>query len=197
MAVKIHIDKVDDTPRPVVAIGNDYPDGHSIGITVTPAYLPNTKGGLGSVKMHVLQIPTFAILFSEPLFLRPRLPGRGSRPVRAASRSRKAGEPSGRPSVSAARSAVSVAGFGSSSRRSAKRSGASVEQRRHGDKPVVAARPDAPARSTSASPAPARPAAPAPGSARHSAPPPSDALRPSRPRRSAPGTDGPSPAAAR
>ena len=30
MALKIHIDDVDDTPRPVVAIGNDYPDGHLI-----------------------------------------------------------------------------------------------------------------------------------------------------------------------
>jgi AraC-like DNA-binding protein len=30
MALKIHIDHVDDTPRPIVAIGNDYPDGHRI-----------------------------------------------------------------------------------------------------------------------------------------------------------------------
>ena len=30
MALKIHIDKVDDTPRPVIAIGNDYPNGHLI-----------------------------------------------------------------------------------------------------------------------------------------------------------------------
>jgi AraC-like DNA-binding protein len=30
MALAIHIDSVDDTPRPVIAIGNDYPDGHRI-----------------------------------------------------------------------------------------------------------------------------------------------------------------------
>lgn len=30
MARKIHIDAVDRTPRPIVAIGNDYPDGHLI-----------------------------------------------------------------------------------------------------------------------------------------------------------------------
>ena len=30
MARKIRIDSVDDTPRPIVAIGNDYPDGHTI-----------------------------------------------------------------------------------------------------------------------------------------------------------------------
>ncbi|HTU45052.1 MAG TPA: helix-turn-helix transcriptional regulator [Bryobacteraceae bacterium] len=30
MARKIHIDSVDHVPRPVVAIGNDYPDGHLI-----------------------------------------------------------------------------------------------------------------------------------------------------------------------
>ena len=30
MALHIHIDTVDNTPRPVVAIGNDYPDGHLI-----------------------------------------------------------------------------------------------------------------------------------------------------------------------
>jgi AraC-like DNA-binding protein len=30
MAFKIHIDSVDHVPRPLVAIGNDYPDGHVI-----------------------------------------------------------------------------------------------------------------------------------------------------------------------
>jgi AraC-like DNA-binding protein len=30
MALNIHIDQVDHTPRSVVAIGNEYPDGHSI-----------------------------------------------------------------------------------------------------------------------------------------------------------------------
>lgn len=44
-------------------------------------------------------------------FLRPRLPGLGSRPVGAARRSSKSGGPSGRPSVSAACNAVSGAGY--------------------------------------------------------------------------------------
>ncbi|MBV8797821.1 MAG: AraC family ligand binding domain-containing protein, partial [Hyphomicrobiales bacterium] len=30
MAREIHIDSVDAVPRPIVAIGNDYPDGHRI-----------------------------------------------------------------------------------------------------------------------------------------------------------------------
>ena len=30
MIAKIHIDEVDDTPRPIVAVSNDYPDGHVI-----------------------------------------------------------------------------------------------------------------------------------------------------------------------
>ena len=30
MALKIHIDTVDHVPRPIVALGNDYPDGHVI-----------------------------------------------------------------------------------------------------------------------------------------------------------------------
>lgn len=30
MALAIHIDSVDHVPRPIVAIGNDYPDGHGI-----------------------------------------------------------------------------------------------------------------------------------------------------------------------
>jgi hypothetical protein len=30
MAREIHIDSVDDIPRPIIAIGNDYPDGHAI-----------------------------------------------------------------------------------------------------------------------------------------------------------------------
>jgi AraC-like DNA-binding protein len=30
MALEIHIDSVDNVPRPIVAIGNDYPDGHLI-----------------------------------------------------------------------------------------------------------------------------------------------------------------------
>ena len=44
------------------------------------------------------------------LGLRPRFRGRGSRPARAASRSRNGGDPRGRPIVSAARKAATSAG---------------------------------------------------------------------------------------
>jgi hypothetical protein len=30
MAREIHIDNVDNIPRPIIAIGNDYPDSHAI-----------------------------------------------------------------------------------------------------------------------------------------------------------------------
>jgi hypothetical protein len=53
--------------------------------------------------------------------LRPRFPGRGSRPASAASRSRNANGPSGRPIVSAARNAATRAASASSAIRSATR----------------------------------------------------------------------------
>jgi Methyltransferase FkbM domain len=46
---------------------------------------------------------SFSTAFAAAPFMRPRLPGRGSRQVRTARRSRKAPAPSGRPMVSAAR----------------------------------------------------------------------------------------------
>ena len=70
----------------------------------------------------------------------PRRLGRGSRPVAAARRLRNAAEPSGRPIVSAARSADSASADASVSMRSAKPAGATLKKRRDGHEAVVAPR---------------------------------------------------------
>src|SRR5271165_947521 len=68
----------------------------------------------------IVSVTLYSTPNRSPLGLGPRRLGRGSRPVAAARRSRKEAEPSGRPIVSAARSAETASAETGAARRSEK-----------------------------------------------------------------------------
>ena len=81
----------------------------------------------------------YSALNHSPLGLGPQRLGRGSRPVAAARRSRKEAEPSGRPIVSAARSAETASAETGVFEKVGEAAAAAINQRRDADEPVVAA----------------------------------------------------------